>query len=576
MKTISIYQVEDTPLGSGGMGRVLRGMDPQGRKVAIKEILPEFASDFEIRTRTEREVEMLQQLNNDSIVKVYDQFPLDGNFYIVMELVEGLNIEQYVQKYGAIPYERATRFMIKILEAMQFVHEKNFVHRDMKPSNIMIRNDERVCILDFGIAKDMGNQGNGTGTVIGTIIGSDGYMSPEQADGFSIDHRADIYALGCVFYYMLTGHHAYNTLASDFETRSNITNTPFPRLSDHCKKSFPPKLQEILDHATNKNMMKRYQSCREFRKDLEMLLPSASSSHTIISKNKVENIFITVGREGCDILVADDLMKVSRSHLDITYRQFTGGRFYVITDHSSNGTLVNGRRLNRGESENVPADGTPPEVFLACDINYPLNWEEVKQLIANKLKDASSDEQENPTGETMLQVDIPMSVQPQKDISFIDAIKLYFTRAFDFKGRSRRKEYWYMALANFCFSIPYYVMSISGNEIKEVRDLYLFVFLICIIPGLSLTVRRLHDIGKDGKTLLFWFGSLFVAAIVASIVFGMVLGGIAAAGSLSVESAHAISTIIGAVISIAFWIKLIIWMATDSQRETNEWGPCPK
>ena len=133
MKQISIYQVEDTPIGSGGMGRVLRGTDPNGRQVAIKEILPEFASDFEIRTRTEREVELLQQLNSDSIVKVYDQFPLGGNFYIVMEFVDGLNVEQYVQKYGAIPYERATRFMVQILGAMQFVHEKNFVHRDIFP-----------------------------------------------------------------------------------------------------------------------------------------------------------------------------------------------------------------------------------------------------------------------------------------------------------------------------------------------------------------------------------------------------------------------------------------------------------
>ena len=219
----------------------------------------------------------------------------------------------------------------------------------------MIRPDERICILDFGIAKDMGN--NNSGTLYGTIIGSDGYMSPEQADGFSIDHRADIYALGCVFYYMLTGHHAYNTLASDFETRDNISKTPFPKLSKYSKVAFPPKMQEILDHATNRNMMRRYQSCREFRMDLEKMLPGESPSHTIISANKSENIFVTVGREGCDILISDDRMKVSRSHLDITYRQFTGGRYYVITDHSANGTLVNGRHLSRGESMQVSVEG---------------------------------------------------------------------------------------------------------------------------------------------------------------------------------------------------------------------------
>lgn len=554
MKTISIYQVEETPIGSGGMGRVLRGMDPQGRQVAIKEILPEFASDFEIRTRTEREVELLQQLNSDSIVKVYDQFPLGNNFYIVMEFVDGLNVEQYVQKYGAIPYERATRFMVKILEAMQFVHEKNFVHRDVKPSNIMIREDERICILDFGIAKDMGSQ-NGGGTVIGTIIGSDGYMSPEQADGFSIDHRADIYALGCVFYFMLTGHHAYNTLSSDFETRSNIANTPFPKLSKHSKKSFPTKLQEILNHATDRNMMKRYQSCREFRKDLENLLPSASKSHTIISSSKTEEIFITVGREGCDILVNDDLMKVSRSHLDITYRQFTGGRYYVITDHSANGTLVNGRHLGRGESENIPADGSIPQIFLACDPNYPVDWEDVKRLIAGKMKENSGRKIDS-SGDTQIPINpiIPNSVFTQNDgntppdISFIDAIKLFFKRAFDFKGRSRRKEYWYVVLLNVLLYIGFAIFSgiligvgaTSGNTSTVMGILTFLVVIewiyaiVLILPSIAVQVRRLHDIGKSGWWILI-----------------------------------ALIPIVGVII-------MIVWMATDSEPIENEWGQCPK
>ena len=552
MKTISVYQVEDTPIGAGGMGRVLRATDPQGRIVAIKEILPEFASDFEIRTRTEREVELLQQLENDSIVKVYDQFPHGDNFYIVMEFVDGHNIEQYVQKFGAIPHERATHFMIKILEAMQFVHEKHFVHRDMKPNNIMIRNDERICILDFGVAKDLGNLG-GSGTVVGTIIGSDGYMSPEQADGFSIDHRADIYALGCVFYYMLTGHHAYDTLASDFETRANITNTPFPRLSKHSKRSFPSKLQEILDRATDKNMMKRYQSCREFRKDLESLLPSRKS-HTVVGSNNTEDIFITVGREDCDIIINDDLMKVSRSHLDITYRQFTGGRFYVITDHSANGTLVNGRRLGRGESENIPADGVPPQVFLACDSNYPLNWEEVKSRIASKMKTVSSNNEKDPIGETKFNNILKNSKAMEnnnwyenspKDVSFIDAYKMFFTRAFDFKGRSRRKEFWYVYLANMIINIVlsafFLIGLVNGSDSSAGSMVLSWIYsVICIIPNLALTIRRLHDIGKSGVNLL-WLLLLIIPLV--------------------------------NLIMIVVWI---VWMATDSEYGENKWGPCPK
>ena len=553
MKQISIYQVEDTPLGAGGMGQVLRGTDPQGRPVAIKEILPEFASDFEIRTRTEREVEILQVLNQtDGVVKVYDQFPLNNNFYIVMELVDGVNVEQYVQKYGAIPYERAVRYMTRILAIMQSIHEKEIVHRDMKPSNIMIRNDESICILDFGIAKDMGNM-NG-GTIVGTIIGSDGYMSPEQADGFSIDHRADIYALGCVFYYMLTGHHAYNTLASDFETRSNITNTPFPKLSKHSRKSFPARLQEILDHATDRNMMRRYQSCREFRKDLESLLPSTSSMHTIIDSNKTENIFITVGREGCDIIIDDPNMKVSRSHLDIAYKQFTGGRYYVITDHSSNGTMVNGRKIRRNESENIPADGAIPQIYLACDGNYPLDWEQVKKLIAKKLKETSPEPTEDPTGGTQYQ-SIPtpvdsgvssfanMADNDYTEVTLFNAVALMFKRGFDFSGRSKRSEYWYVVLLYVLISVAVTIVEIamaaSGAKMDTIATVSTIItvvawiyFLIALIPSLALTVRRLHDVGKSA-----WW--LLISPI----------------------------PIIGS-------IYMLILMATESDYD-NEWGECP-
>lgn len=386
MNKISKYQIEDTPLGIGGMGKVWRGVDPNGRPVAIKEILPEFVSDLEIRTRTEREVKMLRNLNNNSIVKVYDEFPLDGNFYIVMELVEGLNVEQYVQKNGPIPCERALKFMAKVLEAMQFVHENNYVHRDLKPSNIMIRkDDENICVLDFGIAKDMSTKAGAT--VFGTIIGSDGYMSPEQADGYSIDKRADIYALGCVLFFMLTGQHAYPTLSSDYETRQNIATKPFPKLKDHCRETFPPGLQDILDHATDRNMMKRYQTCREFSQAIQITMPS-KDSHNTVRVNKTEDVCITVGREKCDITIDDPT--VSRRHLYISFKQFTGGRYYVITDQSANGTLVNGNRLNQNDQETIPAEGPSPRVCLACDEKLELDWEEVRTMIADKLQASSA------------------------------------------------------------------------------------------------------------------------------------------------------------------------------------------
>lgn len=403
MKKISVYDVEETPMGMGGMGRVLRGIAPDGKAVAIKEILPEFASDFEIRTRTEREVLLLEQLQSDNIVKVYDRFPDGNNYYIVMELVDGLNVEQYVNKNGAIPYRRALGYMIEVLHTMQYVHEKGIVHRDMKPSNVMIRSNEHVCLLDFGIAKDM-NSSNG-GTQVGTVIGSDGYMSPEQADGFSIDHRADIYALGCVLYFMLTGHHAYDTMASDFETRENIINKPFPKLSKHSKATFPKGLQEVMDRATNKNMMKRYQSCREFAMELQRFVGGTNIERR--ATNMPQEVSITVGREGCDICIDDPVQKVSRSHATILYKPEPTGAFYVYCDNSSNGTMVNGQRLTRGMTINIPANGPAPQILLAGDLNYLLDWEEVKALINEKMAyNSQGGASANPVGQT--QYNVPM------------------------------------------------------------------------------------------------------------------------------------------------------------------------
>jgi len=388
MKQISNYQVEDTPIGSGGMGQVLKGYAPDGTPVAIKEILPQFVMDMEYRSRIDREIGFLQKLNNDNIVKIYDHFQLGNNLYIVMEMVEGRNIEQFVGQHGAVPVEQAVLYMVKILQTIQYVHEQGIIHRDIKPSNIMIRPNNEICLLDFGIAKDTTSTVGGT--LVGTVIGTDGYMSPEQADGMSIDHRSDIYSLGCVFFFMLTGHHAYNKLGSDVETMLNIVNKPFPRISEYVE-GVPQSIQNVMDHATDKNMLKRYQSCREFCSELMKV----SGIGTRISGNKQQGISVSVGRENCDICVGVNNYKVSRHHADIHLRHFTGGTYYVYTDCSSNGTLIDGNMYTKGMSCNIQ-NGTTPTIYLAADPTSQLNWEEVRTMIAARLKDANSESvQEN-------------------------------------------------------------------------------------------------------------------------------------------------------------------------------------
>lgn len=375
MRQIANYVVEDEPLARGGMGQIFRGRDEQGNVVAIKEILPEFATDWSIVARIEKEVEFLVKVDHPFIVKLYAAFkdPVSQCYYIVMELVEGQNLEQYVMHNGPFDHQKATDVMIKVLDAMQCVHNAHIVHRDIKPSNIMIRANGDICLLDFGVAKDMENSG---GTVAGTVIGTSGYMSPEQAEGYAIDSRSDIYSLGCVFFYMLTGHHAYNTLASDFETRDAIINNKFPRLNKFVK-GVPDLLQQVLDKATDKNMTQRYASCNAFA--------SALSNGTFVSNssNTQMPVKITLGREMCDIIFSDPEHKISRHHADIELKEFTGGKYYIFTDCSSNGTIFNRRVLNKA-SESVPAGGPYPEIFLAGVAEGHVDWNRVNEEISKR------------------------------------------------------------------------------------------------------------------------------------------------------------------------------------------------
>lgn len=369
MRQIANFTIEDSPIARGGMGQIFRGYDSQGIVVAIKEILPEFATDWSIRTRIEKEVEFLLKCDHPSIVKLHLAFfdEYSQNYYIIMEMVEGLNIEQYVLRNGPIPEQESVEMILKILDALQCVHNAHIIHRDIKPSNIMIRPNGNICLLDFGVAKDMENGGGGT--IAGSVIGTDGYMSPEQAGGFSVNYNTDIYSLGCVLFFMLTGHHAFNVLGNEFLTKDAILNQDFPRLSKY-KKDASDVLQRILDNATNKNMTKRYQNCYEF---IGALTSGTYVSHTSSSNTTV---MVSIGREKCDIIVNDSERKISRHHADVELKAMTGNKYYVFTDCSANGSIVNGRIIKK-QSVNIPVGGSYPEIYLAGVKDGKLNWGEV-------------------------------------------------------------------------------------------------------------------------------------------------------------------------------------------------------
>ena len=360
------------------MGCVYLGHDDQtGQKVAIKMMSNKVTCLPEYRQLFQTEVQSLQLMNHPSVVHImgHSWSDNDGNFFLPMEYVEGITIEQHVKRNGAFPMTGAINLMCKILDAMSYVHKCGCIHRDIKPSNIMIRPDGSICIIDFGIAKDL--RSGVAGQTVGKVIGTDGYMSPEQAEGLHIDHRTDIYSLGCVLYYMLTGKTAVAKGNNGHETMLNILHQE--RLLPSQTTGVSTQLDSIYLRAIDRDMTKRYQTCKEFRDDLER---TERNPFSLDAK-------ITVGRDkDNDIQYTPDI--VSSFHLEIHgfTSPSTGGpnRYTIeITDHSTNGTGIDGRYL-RNDTASIPYNGTTalPQVMLAGNPNILLSWPLVMQKLREK------------------------------------------------------------------------------------------------------------------------------------------------------------------------------------------------
>lgn len=522
MEKIDEYTIQSV-IGTGGMGRVLKGIDPFGRQVAIKEILPEFVNNAEYRKRIDSEIKVMQALNDPNVVKVYRNFERDGRLYIVMELVDGINLEQYVMEKGVFTLDEAAKFMHKLLGTMQYVHKKKIIHRDIKPGNVMIRSNGEICVLDFGIAKDNSTEkDDDERTQIGTVLGTDGYMSPEQANGYGVDRRTDIYSLGCVMFYILTGRHAYMTYANDSDrTAAEICSKPFPRLADF-RSDLPETVQQILDKSTEKNMLRRYQSCREFSDDITDKcenIPTPELTPEPGADTIPKNGAISIGRENCDITIPPGVNKVSRHHCDVELMQTSGGYLYRIIDHSTNGTLVNGRVLNKGQHVDLHLTDNP-EIVLSSSPRYVLDWNLVKQKIKSKYGIPPHDQPEPPSNEEPKDNDVINignnrinvanddngKISGSKGMSFFGAVKSCFNKYAGFSGRASRSEYWYFCLFNFLIalvpavSIPIFQDSSVSIFFMILGGLY---YIAAILPSVAVTVRRLHDTDHSGFNILW-------------------------------------------------------------------------
>ena len=274
---IGPYEVV-APLGAGGMGEVYRARDPRiGRDVAVKVLPTAFSQDPERLRRFEQEARSAGKINHPNILAIYDIGTHDGAPYLVSELLEGETLRDRL-KVGAIPPRKAIEIGAQIAHGLAAAHEHGIIHRDLKPENLFLTNDGRVKILDFGLAKltqveaASGPQTNlptASGTEPGVVMGTLGYMSPEQVKGKPADQRSDIFAFGAILYEMLSGQRAFHR-DSAAETMSAVLREETPDLSA-TNKSVQPGLERIVRHCLEKNPEERFYSMRDVAFDLEAL-----------------------------------------------------------------------------------------------------------------------------------------------------------------------------------------------------------------------------------------------------------------------------------------------------------------
>ena len=269
------YEIEEL-IGSGGMGEVYRARDRRiDRRVAIKILSPSFAVQDGALGRFEQEARVVGSMNHPNLVTLYDIGVHEGAPYLAMELLEGSTLRAHLDG-GALPLRKALDIAAQVASGLSAAHEKKIVHRDLKPENIFVTSDGHVKILDFGLAKmtavsptDITVMRNVAATNPGMILGTVGYMSPEQVRGEAVDVRTDIFSFGSVLYEMLSGRKAFHgTSAAD--TLSAILKEEPPELT-LTQQTVTPAVEHIVRRCLAKPPADRYQSARDLAFDLDLV-----------------------------------------------------------------------------------------------------------------------------------------------------------------------------------------------------------------------------------------------------------------------------------------------------------------
>lgn len=260
-------------IGEGGMAVVYRALDQRlNRYVAVKIMRDEMAADEEFRRRFCAESQAVAMLSHPNIVAVYDVSHNDNMEYIVMELIDGITLKQYMDRRGILSWKEAVHFSKQIARALGHAHERGIIHRDIKPHNVMLLRDGTIKVADFGIAALENELQENDGQTVGSIH----YIAPEQARGEVPDFRSDIYSLGVVMYEMVTGTVPYtgDTLGEIAVKHINAMPAPIHELNP----DIPEPLVEIIERAMASRLEDRYQTAAELADDLEQLSRDGSSA----------------------------------------------------------------------------------------------------------------------------------------------------------------------------------------------------------------------------------------------------------------------------------------------------------